>query len=209
MNRVLRIEGMPASAYRPARCPRSDTIATSEILSRRHGFQMIRSHASAVPAQVIQLEVRRNRAPRFLVAEPMRLNRSTVEGEPTVTSCAQCAEPEPAPLGLLNFRPETSEHHRSPRAFEPWGCRQPLCNGSGVAVHRRLPAPGRVCEGQAGALVKGVLALPFQRRLAVDWPNRGLLAVPSLTADAPPTRCLPRGAAGLRASLRRQLEVRV
>lgn len=77
-------------------------IAALRVLGRRHTFEVRRVAARSIPAQMIHLQVERNRSVRCLVHEPVRQLHPALVPDPSVfIRCGLRARPDPT-SGFVN-----------------------------------------------------------------------------------------------------------
>lgn len=92
--------------------------APMHVNSMWNGIEMIGPHASAHPAQMIQLGVCGDRTYEKLVGHSMRSqqrSRSSISPDHSVTICSGHPCPQPAVVGLLDLRPDSIYQRNSLR----------------------------------------------------------------------------------------------
>lgn len=121
------------------------------VLFSGHRFEVNRIYAIANPAKVIQLQPIRNRPNEFLIGEPVSHNRLATNSEMAVPlSIARC-NPQPAFVGLDDFRPE---------ALGCGGAR--LMLPPSEVMHVAQPASFGRTEAVGGRAFRHSQILPFQ-----------------------------------------------
>lgn len=76
------------------------TNATTDVLQSRHRFEMLRIKASAISAQMIEMQSRWDWADEQFVCDPMRAAGSALPAHLNVPVLRYCAWPEPAIIRL-------------------------------------------------------------------------------------------------------------
>lgn len=106
--RILECERMTTLALGFPSVLCGHTVPSEVVHAGRDGFHVVRTHASTVPAQVVDLETFGNRTIREFVGEPMRKHRSTSSAltEHGIPVGHLVAAPVPARLSLFHQSPE-------------------------------------------------------------------------------------------------------
>src|SRR5262249_49975243 len=98
----------PTHAKNTRRVIRVRTRSILEVFFLGYCAQVVRSHAAAIPADVIYPHPRRNVTIRNLVGVPVRSYRPPLTStEVSVTLLLKGASPQPAVARLINLRPKT------------------------------------------------------------------------------------------------------